>query len=102
MLSQSFHALLVSAGLATARPTSHKKQGEGRSAPRKQNELTFHSLRHTATSMLKNAGVSEAVARDIIGHDSAEVSRMYTHIDEPTKKKAINKLPDVTAKKGGK
>ena len=95
-LSESFYKLLVTANLAKPRPTAHKKQGEGRSAPRQVSEITFHSLRHTATSLLKNAGVSEAVARDIIGHDSAEVSRHYTHIDEATKRKAIAKLPDIT------
>jgi hypothetical protein len=54
-------------------------------------------LRHTATSLLKNAGVSEAVARHIIGHESAPISRHYTHIDESSKRKALAKLPDVTA-----
>jgi hypothetical protein len=37
------------------------------------------------------------VARDIIGHESAAISRHYTHIDEETKRKALAKLPDVTA-----
>ena len=68
----------------------------GRSRRRKVNEISFHSLRHTATSLLKRAGVSESVAMDIIGHDSAAISRHYTHIDESTKRKAIGKLPDVT------
>jgi hypothetical protein len=31
--------------------------------------------------LLKNAGVSDAAARDIIGHESEAVSRNYTHID---------------------
>jgi integrase len=52
-------------------------------------------LRHTATSLLKAAGVSEAVARDIIRHKSAEVSRHYTHVDEASKRTALNKLPDL-------
>ncbi|NDJ14627.1 MAG: integrase, partial [Acidobacteriia bacterium] len=50
---------------------------------------------HTATSLLKNAGVSEVVARDIIGHDSAAVSANYTHVDEDTKRKAVDLLPDI-------
>ena len=81
-LSQQFHDLLVSAGLALPRPPKWKPQGKGRDSPRARSEVTFHSLRHTATSLLKNAGVSEAVARDIIGHESAAISRHYTHIDE--------------------
>ena len=95
-LSQQFHDILVSAGLATARPPKHQQQGIGRSAPRARTEISFHSLRHTATSLLKNAGAPEAVARDIIGHESAAVSRHYTHVDEASKKAAIELLPDIT------
>ena len=68
---------------------------------RTTSELSFHCLRHTATSLLKNAGVSDAVARDIIGHDSAAVSAHYTHIDTATKRGAVDSMPDVLAVKGG-
>src|SRR5439155_23136430 len=94
-LSQRFHDLLVSAGLASPRPAERKATGKGRNTRRVQSAVSFHSLRHTATSLLKNAGVSEAVARDIIGHQSAEISRHYTHVDEDAKRKALAKLPDV-------
>ena len=60
-LSQQFHDVLVSAGLAAPRPPKWKAQGKGRETARVRSEVTFHSLRHTATSLLKNAGVSEAV-----------------------------------------
>lgn len=56
-LSQQFHDVLVSAGLAQGRPENNKGRGVGRSAPRERSEISFHSLRHTATSLLKNAGV---------------------------------------------
>jgi hypothetical protein len=49
-------------------------------APRELGETSFHSLRHTTTSLLKNAGVSEAVAMDIIGHDTEAISRILTKI----------------------
>lgn len=96
-VSQAFHALLVESGLASARPAQKVATGKGRSGKRERNELTFHSLRHTATTMLKMAGVSESVARDIIGHSSEAVSRMYTHVDEESKAVAISRLPDVTS-----
>jgi integrase len=86
----------VAAGLARPRPPKNKGVGKGRDAPRMHSELSFHSLRHTATSLLKATGASEAVARDIIGHDSAEISRHYTHVDEPSKRAALARLPDVT------
>jgi len=92
-LSNQFGELLFTAGLAKPQPETHKGSGKGRAAKRDNTGLSFHSLRHTATSMLKNAGVSEAVAMDLIGHDSAAVSANYTHIDEPTKRRALAKLP---------
>lgn len=95
-LSQQFFALLVAANLATARPPKNLAAGKGRSSARERSEITFHSLRHTATSLLKAAGVSESVTRDIIGHESAEISRHYTHVEESAKRAAIDRLPDVT------
>lgn len=97
-LSQQFHGILVSAGLASARLPNRMSKGIGRSAPRELSDISFHSLRHTATSLLKNAGVSEAVAMDIIGHDTEAMSQLYTHITEDAKRAAIAKLPDLTAK----
>lgn len=91
--SKQFNAILVQCGLA--RPQPHTSTGKGRSARRHQNELSFHCLRHTATSLMKNAGVSELVARDIIGHDSASVSANYTHVDEATKRLAVDQMPDI-------
>jgi integrase len=95
LLSKQFYQILVNAGLATAR--KFKETGEGKSVRHTQNELSFHCLRHTATSLLKNAGVSDVVARDIIGHDSPAVSAHYTHIDAATKRSALEKLPDIFA-----
>ena len=34
--------------------------------------------------MLKNAGVSDVVAREIVGHDSPAMSNLYTHIETAT------------------
>lgn len=94
-LSNQFYEILVDAKLAE--PRSHASHGKGRAAKRAPSVLSFHSLRHTATSMLKNAGVSDSVARDIIGHESAAVSANYTHIDATTKRAALGKMPDVTS-----
>jgi integrase len=91
--SAQFRKIMVKAGLAEAR--THNTTGKGRGAKREVSKLSFHCLRHTATSMLKNAGVSDAVARDIIGHDSEAISRQYTHIDLAAKRKAIESLPDI-------
>jgi integrase len=99
-LSNQFHELLASAGLVQSRGDHQKKEGKsGRAARRQMSPVSFHSVRHTATSLLKNAAVSDVVARDIIGHESEAVSRNYTHIDMETKRSAVDKMPDVLAVK---
>jgi integrase len=96
-LSNQFHEIMASAGLVQPRGSHHKKEGKaGRRGRRQLSDISFHALRHTATSLLKNAGVSDVVARDIIGHESEAVSRNYTHIEAETKRAALDKLPDVT------
>lgn len=93
-LSNAFYDLMVSAGLADQR--GHKSMGKGRDTKRQVGNLSFHCLRHTATSLLKNAGVSDAVTMDIIGHESAAISANYTHIEQSTKREALDRMPDVT------
>jgi integrase len=41
---------------------------------------------------------SDAVAQDLVGHESAEVSRLYNHIDDKAKRAAVNKLPAIGQK----
>ena len=96
-LSHHFTNLLDDVGLIS-KPETHKGVGKGRAAKRDVGGLSFHCLRHTATSLLKNAGVSDVVAREIIGHDSEAVSRIYTHIETDTLRQAVARLPDITAK----
>lgn len=99
-LSRQFGELLASLGLREA-STGHdaKESGQGRGARRGKSELSFHSLRHTATSLMKNAGVSPAIVQDIIGHESAEISAHYTHVEHSAKAQALASLPDLTASK---
>lgn len=71
----------------------------GKSLPkldRKPGELSFHSFRHTAISMLKNIGAPQAVAMQIAGHESASISKIYTHLDEDAERRWIEALPDFT------
>jgi integrase len=93
-LSNQFYRILVSAGLANKK--SQRATGKGHATKREQTEISFHSLRHTATTLLKSAGVSDSVAMEFIGHDSAAISKNYTHIDTATLKLAADKMPDVT------
>jgi len=94
-VSAAVYELLVEAGLAA--PRSHQKVegGKGRSGPRKVSALGFHSLRYSATSELKRGSAAEAVARDLIGHDSAAVSRHYTSVGLEEKREAMAKMPSI-------
>ena len=94
-LSRQFYELMVDAGLAPAKKHRASENGTGRNGRREISEISFHALRHTATSLMKNAGISSAIVQDIIGHDSEAISAHYTHIDEAAKRSALEKLPDV-------
>jgi integrase len=93
VLSNGFHDVLVAAGLAGVR--SRANTGKGRSNRRITSELSFHSLRHTATSLLKEAGVSQSAAMAIVGHDSPAISANYTHVGAAEMAKALATLPDL-------
>lgn len=93
-LSREFGELLGRCGMRLA-PQGHARK-EGRTGERRElNPLSFHSLRHTAVSMMKNAGISPAVVQDLVGHDSAEMSAHYTHIETAAKRKALKSLPAI-------
>jgi integrase len=47
--------------------------------------LSFHSLRHTAVSLLKDAGVPDAVVMALVGHESTAISQRYTHAALPNR-----------------
>jgi len=93
-VSKQFKKILSDVGLAEKR--TKKAVGAGQKGPRKSSPLSFHSLRHTTTSILKQSGASQAVAMSIIGHDSEAVNDQYTHIDDQTVEKYISMLPDLS------
>lgn len=74
-------------------PRNNRVLKDGRATTRTASPYSFHILRHTATSELKNRGVSGAISEDIIGHESTEISRNYTHIDPKANEDTVGKLP---------
>jgi integrase len=95
-LSNQFREILVEAGLVAPLPRGHRSTGKGRTGTRKASEISFHSLRHSAVTMLKASGLSDFVAREIVGHESAAVSRQYSHLSTDDLRNAMQRLPDVT------
>jgi integrase len=89
---------MTRAGVVPAR--SNKATGKGHNAARTSNGLGYHCLRHTTTTLLKQAGASDVVAREIVGHETAAVSRTYSHIDASTLGAAIDRLHDITSEEG--
>lgn len=97
-LSRHFGQLLESAGLravetvATGK-SAHDARGIGRGGRRTLAELSFHSLRHTARSLLEAAGVPLKTAMDLLGHSDTGSSLGYTHVDSETLRRAAESLP---------
>ena len=94
-LSRQFYELMAKVGIVPAKRHRTSPNGAGRNGRHNVGKVSFHALRHTATSLMKNAGISSAVVQDIIGHESSAISDNYTHIDEEAKRKALSAMPNV-------
>ena len=96
-LSNQFAALLVQAGLRKVADQDDRADTKvnGRNARRDKNELSFHCLRHTAVSLLKDAGIPEAVVMELVGHSSEQMSDHYTHVGLEALEKAAAALPEL-------
>jgi integrase len=91
-LSNQFSDLLAQAGLREKK--THHKTKDGRSVRRASEGLSFHSLRHTTTSLLHAAGIPPAVAQAFVGHDSESIHAFYTHVGSASLQTAANVLPE--------
>lgn len=97
-LSAQFVNVLAQAGLR--KNTPHRKtHGLGMGIGSSAGGLSFHCLRHTAVSLLKEAGIPAATVMELVGHDSAQMSEHYTHIGRDSLKQAAEAFPDLTARK---
>ena len=86
---------MVTAGCCAAKPNTKKREKKG-DVSREVNPLTFHSLRHAAATWLRDAGVSESLAMELIGHDSVSVDRGYVHTNPQAMRDALNRLPSIS------
>jgi integrase len=92
-LSNQFGALLAAAGLRMKE--SHKSKDKGRDVARDAKGLSFHCLRHTAVSLLKDAGIPASVVQELVGHDSAQMSEIYTHTGMEALTRAAEAMPNL-------
>lgn len=88
-LSQSFTSIMRNAGVEQRQVKGKGKQG------RTFSKLSFHSLRHSFTSALANAGIPAEVRQKLTGHADAAMHQKYTHLELQPLQAAIATLPSV-------
>ena len=97
-LSRVFARLMPAAGVDAMEVETGfraKTGGPGKGKARKLSRRSFHSLRHTAVSMMANNGVSEELRRKVTLHASGDVHARYTHHDPSTLRGAIESIPSL-------
>ena len=86
-LSMKFTRIMNAAGV---------DRGEEKNAgSRTMYQRSFHSLRHTLTTWLIEAGVSPEVRMEILGHKSEGVHAGYTHHGDESLAKAMGKVSNI-------
>ena len=88
-LSETFKLIMRDAGI-----DQHQVKGKGKQG-RAFSKVSFHSLRHTFTSALANAGIAAEVRQKLTGHADAAMHQKYTHLELQPLQDAIAKLPSV-------
>lgn len=94
-LSTSFVMIMKAAEIDRGKPSREIKKGESIGAGRIIFEKGFHSLRHTFTSWLRAAGVSEEDRMALTGHSTRDSHAIYSHTDQAALREAIDKLPSI-------
>ena len=87
-LSMAFKRIMAAAGIDAG--VARERAG---AAGRNVSRLSFHSLRHSFTSQLANAGVPPEVRQQLTGHSDLASHKIYTHLQLDTLQKAITALP---------
>lgn len=57
--------------------------------------LSIHSLRHSLSTWLQQAGVEEMMRMQIVGHEDESVNRGYTHSDFKARAAALARVPSI-------
>ena len=90
-LSREFKSLMAQARIEQRVIRERGEDGSGRSV----NALTFHSLRHSFSSLLANAGIAEETRMALTGHTTRQIQQHYTHRDLALLRDAVAVLPRI-------
>lgn len=107
-VTDKFQALLRKCSLPIYKPGtgpgSEEKDKEGKSIPgtakRAVLQYGFHSLRHTAVTLLREAGAPQAVVAALVGHTSKAMTHRYTHVGEQALRAAVSSMPTLSGDRG--
>lgn len=58
-----------------------------------RSDLTTHSCRHTAASLMLEGGADLKTIQELLGHSSLSTTSIYLHINQKQKKEAVAKNP---------
>ena len=89
-LSKHFAKIMVEACIQQRVIRERGKSG------RSVNALSFHSLRHSFSSILANAGVAEEMRMALTGHSTRAIHQRYTHHELERLRDAVALLPTIT------
>jgi len=87
LLSRAFREIMRAARIEES---VIRERGE---AGRKVYSLSFHSLRHSFSSILANAGIPEELRMALTGHTTRSVHQHYTHHELARLRDAVSVLP---------
>lgn len=97
-LSRVFARIMTAAGVDSMEVETGfraKTGGSAKGKARKLSRRSFHSLRHTAASMMANNGVPEEQRKKVLLHADGGVHARYTHHDASTLRGAIESIPSL-------
>jgi site-specific recombinase XerD len=98
-LSLQFTNILAAVNLREAE--THQSAKKGRDTAREVATVSFHSLRHSAVSLLKAAGVPDATVMGLVGHETLAMSSHYTQVGKKSLESAVASVPSFVPAPGG-
>jgi integrase len=96
-LSSQFVGIMAKANVDRGKASRDSEEDRGKG--RITYERGFHFLRHTFTTWLRSAGVSEEDRMALTGHSTRDSHAIYSHADEAALRDAIDKLPSINSEK---